>query len=82
MVIQPGHALEDPFGGIHHLYANALAMQELQSGGYTDGAAFVGPLRVQVGEQQAPGGFPVDDGEPSAYPMRRRRPTERGIVPG
>ncbi|MGI9294264.1 MAG: cytochrome P460 family protein [Pseudomonadales bacterium] len=41
MIIQPGHALEDPFGGIHHIYANAKAMSGLSSGQYEDGAVFV-----------------------------------------
>jgi hypothetical protein len=41
MIIQPGHPLEDPFGGIHHIYANAKAMAGLSSGKYEDGAAFV-----------------------------------------
>jgi len=41
MVIQPGHALEDPFGGIHHIYANSKAMSGLTSGQYEDGAVFV-----------------------------------------
>jgi hypothetical protein len=41
MVIQPGHPLEDPFGGIHHIYANSKAMAGLSSGTYEDGAGFV-----------------------------------------
>jgi len=41
MVIQPGHPLEDPFGGIHHVYANSRAMSGLSSGQYEDGAVFV-----------------------------------------
>jgi len=41
MIIQPGHALEDPFGGIHHIYANSKAMSGLTSGQYKDGAVFV-----------------------------------------
>ncbi len=41
MVIQPGHALENPFGGIHHIYANSRAMKGLTSGQYEDGAVFV-----------------------------------------
>lgn len=41
MIIQPGHALEDPFGGIHHVYANAKAMVGLNGGNYEAGAAFV-----------------------------------------
>ena len=41
MVIQPGHPLEVPFGGIHHVYANPLAMHGLEAGRYVDGAIFV-----------------------------------------
>ncbi len=41
MLIQPGHALEDPFGGIHHVYANAEAMRGLSKNQYVDGAVFV-----------------------------------------
>ncbi len=41
MIIQPGHPLEDPFGGIHHVYANSKAMSGLTSGEYEDGAVFV-----------------------------------------
>lgn len=41
MVIQPGHALEDPFGGIHHVYANDKAMSGLNANEYPDGAVFV-----------------------------------------
>ncbi len=41
MVIQPGHPLENPFHGIHHVYVNAAAKQGLQTGTYSDGAVFV-----------------------------------------
>jgi hypothetical protein len=41
MIIQPGHPLEDPFGGIHHVYANSKAMHGLATGKYEDGAVFV-----------------------------------------
>ncbi len=41
MIIQPGHALENPFGGIHHVYANSKAMSGLASGEYESGAYFV-----------------------------------------
>ncbi|MGI9287295.1 MAG: cytochrome P460 family protein [Pseudomonadales bacterium] len=41
MIIQPGHPLEEPFGGIHHIYANAKAMSGLSNGQYEDGAIFV-----------------------------------------
>jgi len=35
MLIEPGHPLHASFGGIHHLYANAKALQ-----GYTEGGNF------------------------------------------
>ena len=41
MIIQPGHSLENPFGGIHHVYANSKAMSGLASGEYEVGAYFV-----------------------------------------
>lgn len=41
MLIQPGHPLEVPFGGIHHIYANAKAMRGLSDGQFQDGAVFV-----------------------------------------
>ena len=41
MIIQPGHPLEDPFGGIHHVYANEEAMNGLSNGQYSDGSVFV-----------------------------------------
>ncbi len=41
MIIQPGHPLEGPFGGIHHIYANSRAMSGLTGGQYKDGAVFV-----------------------------------------
>ena len=41
MIIQPGHPLEDPFGGIHHVYGNSKAMSGMASGQYQKGAVFV-----------------------------------------
>jgi len=41
MVIMPGHPLADPFGGIHHIYANYKAIKGLRSGNYPDGAMLV-----------------------------------------
>jgi cytochrome c553 len=38
MVIQEGHPLHGPFGGIHHLYANAKAMEGYRSGTFVDGS--------------------------------------------
>lgn len=41
MVIEEGHPLHASFGGIHHLYANAKAMQGYRSGHFPDGAVIV-----------------------------------------
>lgn len=41
MVIQEGHGLYDSFGGIHHLYANAAALQGYRDGDFPDGAVIV-----------------------------------------
>jgi Cytochrome P460 len=41
MTINPGHALYDAFGGIHHLYANKKAAQGYQSGKFADGSVIV-----------------------------------------
>ena len=41
MVIEPGHALYDSFGGIHHLYANAKAMDGYRTGRFRDGSVII-----------------------------------------
>jgi opacity protein-like surface antigen len=41
MVINPGHPLHEAFGGIHHIYANAKAMQGYRSGRFADGSVIV-----------------------------------------
>lgn len=41
MLIKPGHPLENPFHGIHHIYANKKAMQGLKNGKYPNGSIFV-----------------------------------------
>ena len=38
MLIQPGHPLENPFQGIHHIYANDEAVEGLKAGQYADGS--------------------------------------------
>jgi len=40
MVIHPGHPLENPFLGIHHIYANDAARRGLETGTFADGAVF------------------------------------------
>lgn len=41
MVISPGHALHDAFGGIHHLYANKNAQSGYAKGKFSDGSVIV-----------------------------------------
>lgn len=41
MVLEKGHPLFDSFGGIHHIYANAKAMQGYKTGNWADGAVIV-----------------------------------------
>ncbi|AQZ93674.1 cytochrome P460 family protein [Halopseudomonas phragmitis] len=38
MLIEQGHPLYEAFGGIHHIYANPLAMEGYRSGQFPDGA--------------------------------------------
>jgi hypothetical protein len=41
MVIQSGHPLHASFGGIHHLYANAKAMEGYKSGQFNNGSVII-----------------------------------------
>jgi hypothetical protein len=41
MVIHPGHPLQTPFEGIHHVYANADARRGLETGDFSDGSVLV-----------------------------------------
>lgn len=41
MLILPGHPLETPFAGIHHIYANEAALNGLRNNHYQNGAVFV-----------------------------------------
>ncbi len=50
MLIQPGHQLENPFQGIHHVYANAGALEGLKTGVYPDGSVLVFDL-LEYAEQ-------------------------------
>lgn len=38
MIINPGHPLNDSFGGIHHIYANKKAMTGYKKGKFQDGS--------------------------------------------
>lgn len=41
MLIEPGHPLHAAFGGLHHIYANDLAVQGYARGSFPDGAVLV-----------------------------------------
>jgi hypothetical protein len=41
MLIEPGHSLENPFQGIHHIYANEKALRGLKNSHYPDGSVIV-----------------------------------------
>lgn len=52
MLIEPGHPLEDPFAGLHHVYANPAALAGLRGGDYADGAVLVFDLlEAQPGDK-------------------------------
>lgn len=53
MVILPGHPLEDPFEGIHHIYANDKALEGLGQNRYEDGAVLVFDLLESVRGEHA-----------------------------
>ncbi len=40
-VLFDNHPLAEQFGGIHHVYANALALEGLEEGSFADGAVLV-----------------------------------------
>lgn len=41
LILEPGHALYETFGGLHHIYANDRAMKGYRSGKFPDGAVIV-----------------------------------------
>lgn len=41
MVIEPGHALANPFQGIHHIYANPKARKGYKKGDFPEGSVIV-----------------------------------------
>lgn len=41
MIIEPGHPLENPFQGIHHIYGNEKAIAGYKDGKFEDGAVIV-----------------------------------------
>lgn len=74
MLIQPGHALENPFQGIHHVYANGRAATGLKTGTYADGSVLVFDLlsyaekdkTIQEGERKLIGVMHKDSAKYSA----------------
>lgn len=69
MVIEEGHPLYASFGGIHHLYANELAMQGYRTKQFPDGSIIVfdlleatsGGQAVVEGERKIVGVMHKDD---------------------
>lgn len=53
MLIQPGHPLENPFQGIHHIYANDKAMNGMKAGKYIDGSVLAFDLLEYVEQDNA-----------------------------
>ena len=53
MVIQQGHPLFAAFGGIHHIYANDLAVQGYRSGRFPDGAVLIFDLLEAIEDGSA-----------------------------
>lgn len=41
MVIEPGHPLENPFQGLHHVYGNSRALKGFEDGVFPDGSVLV-----------------------------------------
>lgn len=41
MLIEPGHPLENPFQGLHHVYGNKAAVEGMKTGQFKDGATLV-----------------------------------------
>src|SRR5688500_17000822 len=52
MVISQGHPLFEAFGGIHHLYANELALKGYASGKFPDGSIIVFKPARSAGQRQ------------------------------
>lgn len=53
LTLHKGHPLENPFRGIHHVYANTGALEGLRSGHYPDGAVLVFDLFHAVTRDKA-----------------------------
>ena len=74
MLIEPGHSLENPFQGIHHVYANPKAVKGLNTGTYSNGAVFAfdllkyteKDLTIQEGKRKLLGTMHKDSNKYSA----------------
>ena len=71
MVINPGHPLYDAFGGIHHLYANAQAMEGYKSGKFPAGAVIVFDLLEAKSADNA-----VQEGARKVVGVMHKNPTK------
>jgi hypothetical protein len=58
MLIKPGHPLENPFQGMHHVYGNGQAIKGLKNGSFANGAVLVFDL-LQYNE----GGHAIQEDE-------------------
>jgi hypothetical protein len=77
MVIEAGHPLADPFAGIHHVYANAAAVQGLRSGKYPDGAVIAFDLLEAQAKDHA-----VSEGARKLLGVMERRQKEAAATGG
>ena len=53
LILHAGHPLDNPFEGIHHIYANQEGLQGLQSGQYADGSVLVFDLLENITRDHA-----------------------------
>ena len=53
MVLHPGHPLENPFKGIHHVYANQDGVTGIRTGRFKDGSVLVFDLLEFVTREKA-----------------------------
>ena len=58
MLIEPGHPLENPFQGLHHVYGNKNAIKGLKAGNFPDGSVLVFDLL-----QYSQGDHAIQEGE-------------------
>ncbi|GJL78113.1 MAG: cytochrome P460 [Nitrospinaceae bacterium] len=58
MLLEPGHPLENPFQGLHHVYGNKNALKGFENGSFPDGSVLVFDLL-----QYSRGGHAIQEGE-------------------